>query len=282
MFGYIKAEKQELKIREYETYKAVYCTLCKVMGKRYTPLLRFTLSYDFAFLAMLNAAMGESKVDYEKKVCTCNPLKKCVYCKDKEPFYMPSAAAVIMLYYKLCDNIADEGFFKKIGYFILKLVYSHSHKKAAKQYPQIEKNVKEYILAQKNIEDQKSGDIDKAADPTATCLGKIFELCSSFDMQKRVLNRLGYCMGRYIYMLDAAVDFDNDKKSGSYNPIIYNSELSAYDNQKLKEDLQEKIMLNAIEAQRAYELLDIKRYKTILDNILYLGLESVQKKEIKL
>lgn len=281
MFGYIRAEKPEMKIREYDTYKAVYCTLCKVMGKRYTPLLRFTLSYDFAFLAMLNCALSDEQVEYEKKRCTCNPLKKCVYCKDVNAFYMPSAAAVIMLYYKLCDNIADEGFFKKIGFFILKLVYFSSHKKAAKEYPLIEKTVKDYIEKQSQIEAQKSGDIDKAADPTSYALGKIFELCSEDDTQKRILNRLGYCIGRYIYILDAAADYNTDKKRGSYNPLIYSSQFSG-ESTEFKPQLQEKIMLCAIEAQRAYELLPIKRYKTILDNILYLGLESVQNKEIKL
>ncbi len=281
MFGFIKAEKPELKIREYETYKAVYCTLCKVMGKRYTPLLRFTLSYDFAFLAMLNAAMDDGKIEYEKKTCTCNPLKKCVYCKNTDTFNMPSAAAVIMLYYKLCDNILDEKFFKKIGFFILKLVYFSSHKKAAKEYPFIEKTVKEYIQKQSELEKQMCDDLDKAADPTALALGKIFELCSEDGTHKRVLNRLGYCIGRYIYILDAAVDYNSDRKKGAYNPLIYSSQ-SADNDIDLKEKLQEKIMLSAIEAQRAYELLPIKKYKTILDNILYLGLESVQNKEIKL
>lgn len=281
MFGYIRVEKPELKIREYETYKAVYCTLCKVMGKRYTPLLRFTLSYDFAFLAMINVALSDVNIDYEKKRCTCNPFKKCVYCKNTAPFNIPSAAAVIMLYYKLCDNILDEGFFKKIGFFILKLVYFSSHKKAAKEYPFIEKTVNDYINKQSELEKQHCGDLDKAADPTAYALGKIFELCSDDEIQKRILNRLGYCLGRYIYILDATIDYNCDKKKGTYNPLIYSGQFNEND-VNIKQTLKEKIMLSAIEAQRAYELLPIKKYKTILDNILYLGLESVQNKEIKL
>ena len=53
MFGYIIAEKSELRIKEYDMYKAVYCSLCKTLGKKYGVISRFTLSYDFTFLGLL-------------------------------------------------------------------------------------------------------------------------------------------------------------------------------------------------------------------------------------
>ena len=59
LFGYIKPVKQELKIKDYEAYQGVYCGLCKQLGRVYGPFYRFTLSYDFAFLAMLSMALGE-------------------------------------------------------------------------------------------------------------------------------------------------------------------------------------------------------------------------------
>ena len=108
MFGYIKIAKPELKIKEYETYKAVYCTLCRTLGKEYGIWTRFTLSYDFTFLALLNMALSDGCDEAERKHCVCNPLKKCNYCKNDEKIKMPAAAAMIMVYYKLLDNIADE------------------------------------------------------------------------------------------------------------------------------------------------------------------------------
>ena len=57
MFGYVRACKPELKIKEYETYKAVYCSLCRLMGREYGLWSRFTLSYDFTFLALLNMSL---------------------------------------------------------------------------------------------------------------------------------------------------------------------------------------------------------------------------------
>lgn len=80
-------------------------------------------------------------------------------------------------------------------------------------------------------------------------------------------------MGRYIYLLDAACDLEKDKKQGSYNV------LKAFENgvEKVKPQLYTAIN----EAGLAFELLDIKKYKSILGNIIYLGLEDTFKKELE-
>ncbi len=274
MFGYVKACKPELKIKEYETYKAVYCSLCKKLGKSYGILSRFTLSYDFTFLALLNMSLTDGCDGFEQKRCAFNPLKKCNYCKNYDAIDMPAAAAMIMLYYKILDNIADERGFKKLGYWFLKPTFSSAHKKAAKQYPDIECAVAEYIAAQNTLEKNDCTSIDEAADPTAKVMEKILSLCSDNDMQKRVLSRLGYCLGRYIYLLDATVDLPEDKKSGSYNV------LKNIDEPDVKERIKGQLYFCINEAAKAFELLDIKKYKTILGNIIYLGLEETFLKEL--
>ncbi len=278
MFGYIRASKPELKIKEYETYKAIYCSLCKGLGKNYGILSRFTLSYDFTFLALLNMSLKSGCEGYVKKRCAFNPLKKCNYCKDTSQINMPSAAAMIMLYYKILDNIADEHGLKKIGYYILKPVFSRAHKKAVKAYPQIEAAVSEYIKAQNALEQAGCSSIDEAADPTAQVMQKILSLCSDDQNQKRVLNRLGYCLGRYIYLLDAACDLEQDIKSNNYNVLKNRAEGDIKEYVKITLTPQLYFCVN--EAARAFELLDIKKYKSILGNIIYLGLEETFIKEL--
>lgn len=268
MFGYIKANKPELKIKEFEAYKAVYCTLCKRLGKDYGFLSRLTLSYDFTFLAMLNMALKDGCPSYEQKRCTFNPLKKCNYCKNTDDFEMPAAAAMILLYYKILDNISDEKGIKKLGFRLIKPIFLRAHKKAAMLYPQIEKWVSEYIKGQTELESRNCDSIDAAADPTAKMLSNLFSLCSEDKNQKRVLERLGYCIGRYIYILDAACDLERDKKSGSYNVLKY------IDENEAKEKAKAQLYICIGESAKAFELLDIKKYGTILGNIVYLGLEA--------
>ena len=53
MFGYIRPQKGELLVREFEQYRGVYCGLCKQLGKSYGFAARMTLSYDCTFLGLL-------------------------------------------------------------------------------------------------------------------------------------------------------------------------------------------------------------------------------------
>ncbi len=278
MFGYVKISKGELRVKEYEMYKAVYCSLCKTLGKHYGILSRLTLSYDFTFLALLNMSLKEGCIEVERKLCAFNPLKKCNYCKNRDDLSMPSAVAMIMLYYKILDNIADEKGFKKLGYLVLKPIFSGAFKKASGLYPHIKKIVEEYITAQNSLEKANCTEMDKIAHPTATALSEIFALCSEDETQKKVLRRLGYCMGRYIYLLDAAADFDDDLKNSKYNVLKFTCE----GKEKIKKKIEPQLYFCINEAAKAFELLDLKKNKNILGNIIYLGLEDTFKKELEI
>lgn len=278
MFGYVRIDKPELKVKEYEIYKSVYCSLCKTLGKSYGVFSRFTLSYDFTFLALLNMALRDGGVGFEKKSCPFNPLKKCNYCKETNLLELPAAAAMIMIYYKIRDNISDEKGFKKLGYVLMKPIFAPARKKAMKKYPEIEKIIADYIDKQTKLEKDCCSDMDTAANPTAEALSKIFMLCSEDDIQKRVLDRLGYCIGRYIYLLDAVCDLKSDIENGSYNVLKdgLNGDIKEYITNRVEPQLY--FCIN--EACKAFELLEIKKFKTILGNVIYLGLEETFKKEI--
>jgi hypothetical protein len=188
---------------------------------------------------------------------------------------MPAAAAMIMSYYKLLDNIEDEKGLKKLGFLMLKPFLKSANKKAEKQYPQVEKIVCDYITEQTFLEKQNCQEIDKIADPTAKALSQILMLCSVDKSQQRVLERLGYCLGRYIYLLDAFCDLKDDIKNGSYN-VLKNKPQA-----EVNEYIKSQIYFCINEAAKAFELLDIKKYKSILGNIIYLGLEDTAKKELE-
>lgn len=278
MFGYIRACKPEMRIKEYELYKAVYCSLCKELGKSYGIFARFTLSYDFTFLALLSMSLNDSCCGLKRGVCTCNPLKKCTYLKNTDELKMPAAAAMILNYYKLVDNLRDEKGIKQIGYRLLKPIFSYAYKKARKGYPEIEKIVSDYIKSQLDLEANNCDDIDIAAEPTAICMSKIFSMLNGDRVQKRCLERMGYSIGRYIYILDAAVDLNDDIKLSRYNPFKSYKNDSDFVNGIIKPTLN----ISIAEAAKALELIDIKKFKNILDNLIYLGLEDTFKKELKI
>lgn len=276
MFGYVKAYKPELRIKEFEFYKAVYCSLCRDLGKKYGIVSRFSLSYDFTFLTLLQMSLVGGCAPTERKRCVCNPLKKCNYLKAEGLPEMPIAAAQIMLYSKLNDNIADEGLLKGLGYRFLRLLSKKGYKKAAEKFPDVDEIFKEYLACQTDLESKNETDIDLAAEPTAKMLSSLFALCSP-NGETRALEKLGYSIGRWIYILDAAADLTKDIKKNRYNPfkteINQNTDLTEF----LKQRVQFSLNMCISEAEAAFDLLEIQRFKNILGNIVYVGLEESQK-----
>ena len=49
MYGYVRPDKGELRVREYELFRAVYCGLCQALRERYGFLSRFAVNYDMTF-----------------------------------------------------------------------------------------------------------------------------------------------------------------------------------------------------------------------------------------
>ena len=279
MFGYVKPDKPELKIKDYETYKAVYCTLCKTLGKEYGLLARFLLTYDAAFYAIFRKTLFQSKADCAHRgVCRFNPLKKCNY-TDIDSYLKDAAAlTVIMFYYKVLDNIHDGKFVKKL---LSRLVYPYikmKFNKAVKNYSKYDSIIKASIERQASVENEKTQSIDEAAHPTAVSLQKIFSDGIEDETQRRVAERVGYCLGRWVYLIDAFDDLEDDIKTGSYNPFAQKYKLDkSYLTQKntdAENGIIASIRLTANETGLALELLDKNCYRPLIENIVFEGMEA--------
>ncbi len=280
MFGYLRPAKPEMKVREYETYKSAYCGLCRYTGRYYGIISRLTLSYDCTLLAMLMMSLKNESVNFSNKRCVFNPLKKCNFClSDGESYRFAGAVSVIMTYYKFEDIISDSGFFKKTAARLLKLILSRCHKKAMQAYPEIEEITKTMVSEQIEIEKNKNAGIDPSAEPTATAVSRLCVLLGSDDDEKTILREFGYYLGRWIYLIDAADDYFKDKESNSFNPFVNkfkNNEAS--DNLEITEYCNATLNHTAAMAVSAFNLLDLKLHKPILENIMNLGLAYMQRK----
>lgn len=271
MFGYLQVQKSELKVREYDAYKAVYCGLCKQMGKDYSFLTRFTLSYDCTFYAMLLLSLERGCKGFSDGRCRFNPLKKCKYALCETDAYSKAAAfSVISAYYKLKDDLADDKFFKRLAVHLVMPFFSRWHKKAAKRYPKIEELVAQMMTLQFDAEHKDSVMIDEAAHPTAQMLGSVLALESDDEITRRVLYEFGYHIGRWIYLIDAADDFEKDSKSGGFNPFksVPDDERKDYETAVLNQSLAR--------AYEAYNLLSLIDFKGIFDNMLLYGFPTKQ------
>lgn len=270
MFGYIKPYNPELKVRELEIYKSIYCSVCKNLGKNFGPTAKFLLSYDATFLAMLHLAFESGPFQVCKKRCTINPLKKCKYIEAQDEIFRYVATVTILLSYnKFIDDVHDSNGIKKFIAKILSCIYKRRYQKIKKFLPELADEIEKQMSAQNNIE-QNNSSIDAYAHPSASILAHVLSFpykSKKLDVS-RILQELGYHLGRWVYFIDAADDIEKDRKNNNFNPLL-----------KLNTDTNEiKKILNQSIARilSAFDLLKLNSLKPILENTILQGLTHIQ------
>ena len=283
MFGYVRLFKPAITMGEYEQYKGIYCTLCKQLGKRYGVASRFTLSYDMTFLALLQMALEDKDTAFCPSRCSFNPTKKCLKAQNTDAIDRAADIGTLLTYYKLRDTIADEGFLKRLAARMAMPIAKSAYKKAKNRVPHIDTAVAAMMTAQAEVEAANTPSIDRAAEPFALLLQTLAADTATDDTQNRVLERFGYCLGRWVYLMDAVDDLAEDLEKGRYNPYIGARGLQKGDEDGVKKAREYSLCtLNAClaECRAAYELLDIRRFDGILRNILEEGMAHAQKRVI--
>ncbi|MDL2233590.1 DUF5685 family protein [Ruminococcaceae bacterium OttesenSCG-928-L11] len=274
MFGYIKPFKPELKIREFETYKAVYCGLCKQLGKSFGRLARATLSYDCTFLSLLHMALADSRPTYSEGRCSINPLKKVKRCDSGEAMTFSADMAALLIHYKVLDNIADSRWLPRLGWRMVRPFTGRAWKKVRAARPETADKIGEAMARQARVEANPDGSADAACEPTALALEAMFAAMAQDETQARVLARLGYLLGRFVYLCDALDDMEKDEKTGSFNPFLNQLARRGGDRGTLLVSARETLFMTIGEICKTCDLLRLERHETIIRNITDLGLRA--------
>lgn len=275
MFGYVKPLAGQLLVCEYDSYRAVYCGLCKALGKAFGPFARLTLSYDFVAVALLHMAVVETEATYQSFRCGLNPFKKRSLCLCPDSLDFAAACAMAMLYYKLTDDLQDERGFKRIGTWLLLPLAKRGKRKAEKTYPEFVRIAGEIMTRQNKIEANPSVGIDMAADPSASALGQICALMSEEPAKSAALYDFGYMLGRWVYLIDAADDLKEDIRRKRFNPFIH---LMQKKPEERSAEITAILNLCVTETAGRFEKLELAKDRSILQNIVYLGLAAQQKR----
>ncbi|MDD6175895.1 MAG: DUF5685 family protein [Firmicutes bacterium] len=283
MFGYVRPFKPELRVCEYEAYKSVYCALCKALGKEYGAAARFSLSYDGAFLALLGISLSQECITVQGGHCTCNPLKKCSFlCGAEQSLSLAAAVTVLLTYHKILDDIADRSFFGGIKARLLLPWASRWQKKAALKYPELAEQISGAMRSQKAAETEPEPSLDRCAEPSAQALKAIFLHLSAEEQERRILQEIGYHLGRWVYLMDASDDLPEDLKKQQFNPLIQKFSLSQESSQdqirEARNYMNEVLNASAARIVQAAALLGFRRLEPIISNIFTQGLSDAQRR----
>ncbi len=272
MFGYVRVESSELKVKEYECYRAVYCGLCRAMGKCTGQCSRMTLSYDIAFLAVCRMALLGEIPHFEQKRCFVHPLRKRSVAKRNETLDYCAGAAAILTYHQLCDDLADERGGKHFRARMAKPFAKKWRKRAAKQgLSALDEEVAAGLVRLSAIESKKKSSVDEPA----AVFGDILASIMSFGLPEdkaRIAEAAGRAIGRWIYIADALDDAADDEARGRYNPflLLYGHVPTDEEREGIEIALKNELFF----AESAIDLIDFscEELKSIVYNILYLGM----------
>ena len=272
MFGYVKPVPKELLVKEYDFYKATYCGVCRAMKSHTGGLSNVTLSYDSVILALVRMlAVEDSEIGAKMKRCIAHPLKKRCMLVENSALEYTARAFAILTYYKMKDDLSDEGIGKRLLTLPLRPVLSKG-KRRAKIEP-LETFVKEKLDAITRLERAGCKSVDEPAILFGELLGEIFAhgLEGSFAV---VCREFGSSLGRFIYAADAAEDYEEDRRTGKYNPyvLLYGGEPLTDENKK---SIRLALVLECCEMEKAVDLMPFGSRVTIeniVRNIIYLGL----------
>ena len=272
MFGYVKPDKAELLVKEYEFYRATYCGVCRAMKHNTGALSNATLSYDSVFLALTRMLYEpDGNIGAKPRRCIAHPMKKRPMLNENEALAYTAKAFSILTYYKLADDLHDEALGKRLVTGAARPITATAKRRAA--LPQLEEVVSDRLLSISELEAEQCPSVDNPATLFGELLGEVFAYGLP-ERERLVPYRLGYHLGRFIYAADAAEDYDKDRRSGSYNPFVLSyggAELT----RENKESIKCALLLECKSIEGALNLLPFGNRATIeniLRNIIYLGL----------
>ena len=274
MFGYVVVNKPELKIREFYEYQSYYCGLCKTLKQRWGMRGQISLSYDMTFLAMFLSLLYEPVEEELAERCAAHPMEKH-RARHNEMMDYAADMNLMMTWYKCRDDFKDEGrvlkgiYGKSLGSEIDKIRSTYG-----RQYQAVHDNMEKLAL----LEGECCTDIDKLSGCFGHLLEEIFVVKQ--DEWESCLRRIGFYLGKFVYIMDAYDDLEQDRKKGCFNPFLHRAGKEGFD-----EWIKEILTMTAVEFASAFERLPIVEHVEVLRNIIYSGIwiryEEIKKKRME-
>lgn len=260
MFGYVTIYEPELKVKDLKKYKAYYCGLCRMLKEKYGFMGQMTLTYDMTFAVILLSSLYENASEAERHRCKVHPIKKQMMLRNEITDYA-AAMNVLLAYYHMEDDWQDD---RKVTSLMTKSMIHGRVRRIIEEYPRQSRAIRSALEELSSCEKEECTDIDR----TAGCFGRLMEELFVYreDIWERNLRKMGFFLGKFIYIMDAYEDLPEDLKKGRYNPLRDMYGKDDYEG-RMKQILCMMIAESTAEFERLPCLLDVD----ILRNILYDG-----------
>lgn len=275
MFGYVRPSQARLSEEDKRRFNAVYCGLCRTLRDRYGAVAQFILNYDFTFLAVLLS--GQDEPETAHRGCPAHPIAGRDYYRETDALALAADCSVILAWWQIQDAIQDHSGAERIKFRAAAAALRGAYRRARKLRPSFDQSAREHLEQLARLEKERCASMDRAADAFALLLQGIGREVDE-PVKARVLEQFFYHLGRWIYLVDAADDLEQDFADGSYNPLIERFSLKSG---SLTEEAKEALAFSLDHSIRlmgaAYELWDFGVWSPIIRSTVYEGLFCVGK-----
>ena len=259
MFGFVTANRNELTKEQLNRYGGVYCGICLRIREQSSQIARLGLSYDMAFLALLLMSLYEPEEESAPLRCGVHPLRRRVWF-DNACIRYAADMNVALAYYKCLDDWNDDE--KRSARWLANML-KQDMTRIEENYPRQCTAIAGCMEELARLERENCANPDEPSHIFGQLLGEL--LVFQQDLWEQTLRQMGNALGRFIYLADAASDYQKDVRKGRYNPFAAGGHGEDW-------ALWERYLVLAMErCTKYYEMLPLVQDKALLDNILYSG-----------
>lgn len=278
MFGYVLPLREKLTEQQWRDYRASYCGLCHTLNERYGFLAQFLLNYDFTLLALLLQREEQSPCVSCRR-CISAPIRGRNAAQSHPSMDAAADISVLLVYWKLRDQLADERGLRRIPALLMLMLFHGVFRRGRKNNPELHQEIGERLSALQQLEQEGCPSIDRMADQFARIMTAMVPKDRD-QASRRVLEQLLYHLGRWIYLIDAWDDLEEDLARGRYNPVITRYQLSVCSTQQARDEARQSLERTVCHSENltisAFHLGDFGYYAPVVENILCAGLQSVR------
>ena len=259
----------ELTIRDYNIYLQYLRGVRRQLYEEYGLYACHLLRTNGVLFAILSDSLAGRAATCQRKRVPGTLVWRRLMCQT-QGIRQAAQVEVLLGWHSLQDRRYDELRSLKRLRRAMDRLLRRAYERAVQENPALERlfgQEREQAVVQMNL---SAKNYSLAAEPMSNIYGALYSTLATDDpSQRKSMRYIGSSIGRIFYLLDKAERFETDKRSGRYNVFVVNDlkgQTAAVENAR------RQALAAANDLMRVYSMLDIKLNRSLLDNIMLLGL----------
>ena len=270
MDGRMRPYLPELTIRDYNIYQWYLRGVKYQLAQEYGFYACRLLQHNGVLFALLADSLAGREATCKKVRLPGTLYWKPMMCQTLG-IRLAAQVEVLLGWHKLQDRRWEElPFRQRVRRALDGILLHRAYEKAIRENPALER-----IFGQEQAQAVAQMDLNTrnytvAAEPMSNVYGALYSILATDDAsQRKSMRYIGSCIGRAFYLLDKADRVTDDKRAGRYNVFLVNGVEKP---EAALENARRQSLAIANDLVRAYGMLDVKLNKSLIDNIMILGL----------